>query len=321
MKEIGGYFGLDDFRDGEYYQDLIRLNLGRTALLFLIDKLQVKTLYLPYFLCDSVIEKAEESGVKLHYYQIDSQLVPQLEHKMEDGEYIYLTNHYGQMTDEMILAYKEKYANVIVDHTHAFFQRPLKGIPTIYSCRKFFGLPDGAYVSAEGLDASDLEQDISGGRMEHILGRYEGEASAYYSVMLKNAATFHQDSLKRMSKLTENLLKAIDYDLIRRRRNANYAFLDEKLGERNSLGFHAPDGAFTYPFYSRHAQQIRKDLAAKKIYVPCYWNCIADTCPETSVEYDLAMHILPLPCDQRYEPEDLARMVEELLSCLEKYGE
>ncbi len=321
MKEIGGYFGLDDFRDGEYYPDLIRLNLGRTALLFLLGQLEVKHIYLPYFLCDSVTEKAEESNRKISYYQIDHRLVPQLEHRMEEGEYIYLVNYYGQLSDELILEYKKKYGNVIVDHTHAFFQRPLKGIPTIYSCRKFFGLPDGAYVSAEGLDDSDLDIDISGERMGHILGRYEGEASDYYSIMLNNAAGFHQDTLKKMSKLTQNLLRAIDYEKIRQKRNANYAYLEDKLGKKNTLGFYAPDGAFTYPFYSRNAQKIRKELAAKKIYIPCYWNCIPDVCSPESIEYDLAMHILPLPCDQRYDPEELSRMVEELLCCLEKYGE
>lgn len=321
MKEIGGYFGLDDFRDGEYYSDLIRLNLGRTALLFLLEKLNVRCIYLPYFLCDSVTEKAEESGCEVRYYHIDRKLAPMVEQKMGAGEYIYLVNYYGQLTDSDILKYKEAYENIIVDHTHAFFQRPLPGIPTIYSCRKFFGLPDGAYVSAEGLSDEGLEMDVSGTRMGHILGRYEGEASDYYSEMLKNAAGFHQDTLKKMSRLTHNLLRAIDYDKIRSQRNANYAYLDAQLGEKNSLGFHAPDGAFTYPFYSKHTQQIRKDLAAKKIYIPGYWSCIADTCPEDSVEYDLAMHILPLPCDQRYQSEDLSFMVQELLYCLEKYGE
>ncbi|HOA81592.1 MAG TPA: hypothetical protein PKK61_11105 [Defluviitaleaceae bacterium] len=36
MKEIGGYLELDEFIDNEYYKDLIRLNTGRNALIYII---------------------------------------------------------------------------------------------------------------------------------------------------------------------------------------------------------------------------------------------------------------------------------------------
>ena len=36
MKEIGGYLGVDEFIDNEYYKDLIRLNTGRNALIYII---------------------------------------------------------------------------------------------------------------------------------------------------------------------------------------------------------------------------------------------------------------------------------------------
>ena len=55
MNEIGGYLELENFTGEEYYPELLKLNLGRTALLFALDYLKVKKLWLPYFLCDSVI--------------------------------------------------------------------------------------------------------------------------------------------------------------------------------------------------------------------------------------------------------------------------
>ena len=36
MKEIGGYFQLEEMPGEEYYPDLYRVNLGRTALLWLL---------------------------------------------------------------------------------------------------------------------------------------------------------------------------------------------------------------------------------------------------------------------------------------------
>lgn len=321
MKEIGGYFGLDHFVRQEYYPDLIKLNLGRTALLYLMEVLDIHRLLLPYFLCDSVTERCLETNCRIDFYSIGKDLAPQVSGPLGNHEYLYLVNYYGQLTDESILSYKKEYGNIIVDHTHSFFQRPLDGIPTIYSCRKYFGLPDGAYLSASLAHAPALTQDVSKDRMGHILGRFEGDASDYYQLMLNTASTFHKEPVKAMSPLTENLLGAIDYESVRQRRNENYSYLEKELGDRNHLGFRKPDAPFTYPFYSRHAASIRKELAALKIYIPIYWSSVISQMPEESVEYDYAAHILPLPCDQRYTPLELSRMVEELNICLNKYGE
>ena len=316
MREIGGYFELDDFVRNEYYPDLIRLNLGRTALLYLLEALHCKRLYLPYYLCESVTECCVNAGYEVTFYSVDRDLVPQVNQPMGEQEYIYLVNYYGQLTDEAILTCKNRYKNIIVDHTHSFFQRPLEGIPTIYSCRKFFGLPDGAYLSADTGNIPLPPRDVSKDRMAHILGRYEGTASDYYSIMLENAGRFHQEPVRAMSRLTENLLNGIDYERVRCRRNENYSWLERELGSENRLKFRQPDGAFTYPFYSERAPQIRKELASKKIYIPVYWSSVISEMPEDSVEYDYAAHILPLPCDQRYTPEDLKYMVQELNRCL-----
>lgn len=321
MKEIGGYFGLEDFVHNEYYPDLIHMNLGRTALLYLLSALRCKKILLPYFLCDSVTERCVASDMEVEFYSIDRDLIPQMSRSLTDGEYIYLVNYYGQLSDEAILSYKKKYKNIIVDHTHSFFQRPLSGIPTIYSCRKYFGLPDGAYLSADIPDAPTLPMDKSRERMEHILGRYEGNASDYYHIMLEHAAAFHKEPPKSMSRLTRNLLNAIDYEAVRKKRNENYDYLHTELHSFHALSFIKPDGPFTYPFYSKHAPGIRKALAARNIYIPVYWsNILKEMAPDT-VEYDYSAHILPLPCDQRYGTQELYRLVTELKSCLKEYGE
>ena len=56
MKEIGGYFGLEQYRNntGEYYKDLICLNTARNSLVYISKARNIKKIYIPYFLCDSV---------------------------------------------------------------------------------------------------------------------------------------------------------------------------------------------------------------------------------------------------------------------------
>ena len=51
MKEIGGYLELERFGGQEYYPDLFKFNLGRTAITWYLKETGVKRVYLPDFLC------------------------------------------------------------------------------------------------------------------------------------------------------------------------------------------------------------------------------------------------------------------------------
>lgn len=54
MEEIGGYFELEELIKNEYYKNLIALNTGRNALYYVLKALNIKKLYIPYYLCDSI---------------------------------------------------------------------------------------------------------------------------------------------------------------------------------------------------------------------------------------------------------------------------
>ena len=126
-KEIGGYFELEDFGGKEYYPNLYKVNLGRTALRWLLEGRGYTKIYLPVFLCESVTEACEQRGIRISRYQLDAELNVLLPRKkLGESECLYLVNYYGQLTDEKILAYQKIFGNIIVDHTHAFFQKPLK---------------------------------------------------------------------------------------------------------------------------------------------------------------------------------------------------
>lgn len=320
MKEIGGYLELEQFSGEEYYPDMVKLNLGRTALLYILKAVDAQVLWVPRFLCDSVTKACEKAGYRLKYYAVNRDLEPVMEGPLEFCEYLFLVNYYGKMTNDKIMEYREKYTYLIVDNTHAFYQEPLHMVPTLYSLRKFFGLCDGAYVSFGGmstwLDSDMLEQDVSNVRMKHVLGRYEEEASVCYKSMLENANSFNGEMVKRMSRLTENLLRGIDYTRVKAARENNYRSLETLLGQENSLSWKMPEGAFAYPFYYKRGIELRRKMADQKVYVPTYWKNVVDAAAADSVEYDYAANILPLPCDQRYGSEDMKRVAEVCLECM-----
>ena len=219
MKEIGGYFEFEQLVDNEYYKALLKLNTGRHSLIYLIQKKKITKLYIPYYLCESVYEILNKYNYKYEFYRIDEEFLPVFNKKLLSNEYIYIVNFYGQLNNEKILQLKEKYENIILDNTHAFFQLPLNGIDTIYNCRKWFGVPDGAYLSTNIKLSGELEEDFSKDRMTHLLGRYEGKASDYYIYFQENDKKFKIEKIKQMSKLTQNILGAIDYEKIKKIRN------------------------------------------------------------------------------------------------------
>lgn len=312
MKEIGGYFELEQMCGQELYSDLKALNTGRNALLFLLKARNIRKLYIPYFLCDSVSVLCERYGCEYEYYHIGRDFYPCFDKCLEDGEYLYVVNYYGQIDNASATVLKEKYKNMIFDNVQAFFQPPVKGIDTVYSCRKFFGVPDGAYLSTDASLAEPIPKDRSSDRMRHLLGRFEGIASDYYADFKANDHSFRELELREMSDLTRNLMRGIDYESARRRRNENFAVLSEALGTSNTLSPKAPDGPYCYPFYAENGMDIKKALAAKKIYVATLWPNVLSLADAGETELDYTRSILPLPCDQRYDREDMLRIAEEL---------
>ena len=51
----------------EYYPNLYKVNLGRTALLWLLETRQYKKIYLPVFLCRSVIDICVEHDIEVEF--------------------------------------------------------------------------------------------------------------------------------------------------------------------------------------------------------------------------------------------------------------
>lgn len=103
-----------------------------------------------------------------------------------------------------------------------------------------------------------------------------------------------------MSKLTENLLRGIDYEYVKKQRTDNFGLLHSEFEGINRLKLTVPEGAFMYPLYIENGAEIRKRLQAEKIYIPTLWSDVFDICKESEPEYDMAKNILPLPVDQRY---------------------
>lgn len=317
MREIGGYLELDNYRDRAFHKDVIALNCGRNCIEYAILVKKIKKIKLPYFMCSSVKEKCEKIGVEISFYHIDRYFLPIDRLEIDDDEWIYMVNYYGLVSSEKISLYAQEYDyRLIVDYTHSFFEKPIDGVITIYSCRKYFGVTDGAYMYIDQELDYDIPIDISYDRMNFLLGRYELSAEQFYMEYLKNDALFNNEPLKRMSKLTANLLNGIDYEFVKNRRTDNFSFLNSKLAKLNLLDFDNIEGAFAYPLLLENGERIRSELIKKKIFIPTLWLDALSLLNKSDLEYYYVKNILPIPCDQRYNIYDMKYVVEEIYKCI-----
>jgi len=205
---------------------------------------------------------------------------------------------------------------LIVDNTLAFYEKPLPCIDTFYSARKFFGVPDGAYLYTDTFLDEDFEQDrLSYDRMIHLLKRIDVSIEESHDDFLANESKLDSQPVKRMSKLSEKLLMGIDYESIKNKRIENYLYLDAALKNDNLLKIDYPKDAvpMIYPFLSNE-NNLRDRLIKSKLYPTTFWYNVYDWCKEDQTEYYLTKNIMALPVDQKYDREDMAQIIKILQS-------
>lgn len=316
-REIGGYFELEKFVEKTYHPGAIALNCGRGCLAYLVELRSMEAIWLPDFLCDSVPKLFSREGVKVHTYQVGVDFLPVYDFEVKQDEWMLLVDYYGQLSSAGVeSAMAASGGRLIVDETQDFFRSPWEGVDTVYTCRKWFGVSDGAYLYTG--DGKRLERDLpvdeSYSRMGFVLGRFERTASEFYGQSCDNNTLFANEPVKRMSPITANILSAVDYKNVKAARRANWAYLHDNLKERNLLNLEASEAPFAYPLQLKGIDPavLRKRLAAERVYVPVLWpNVMGD--PRThSIACDYAASILPLPIDQRYDREDMDFMLSLL---------
>ena len=313
MKPIGGYFSLELPLHEEYHRDAIRLNTGRNCLEYILRARQYKKVYIPYYTCDVVLEPFKKLGIPFEYYHVNIHLEIRDEIALEEGESLLYTNYYG-LKQRYTERLAKQYGNsLIVDSTQAFYAKPIAGIDTFYTCRKFFGVPDGAYLYTDKLLDVELELDQSYERMLSLTKRIDLSPEAGYQDFRDTSMALVGQSIKRMSKLTQRMMLGIDYEAVAQRRRDNYQLLNEALGKENNLELLLEDDAvpMVYP-YLAPVKGLREILIDNKIFVARYWPSVLECTKPDDIDYLLSYQMQPLPIDQRYGEEEMRQIIDLL---------
>lgn len=317
-REIGGYLELERFPGRAYHEGVVALNSGRGCLAYLAELRGIRAMWVPDYMCGCVPAYLSKIGVEVLTYRVGKGMLPDYGSlEVSDGEWMLLADYYGQLREgDVARALEASGGRLVVDETQGFFREPWEGADTFYTCRKWFGVADGAYLAtSDGARlGGELPRDESHARMGFVLGRFERPASEFFAEASSNNDVFAEEPAKLMSPITENLLRAVDYGAARARSNANWDVLDEALSDINALELRKPGGAFMYPLMVDGAQGIRKKLIQAKIYIPCLWPDVGDDAGRLAKS--LSFDVLPLPVDQRYGKDEMVRILEVLRECL-----
>ena len=315
MIPIGGYFSLELSLREEFHQGAIRLNTGRNCLEYILRSRGYKRVYIPYYTCEVVLEPFQKLGVEYEFYHINSQFEIAEDIVLRRDEALLYTNYFG-LKQAYTKQLSERYGKqLIVDNTQAFFARPIAEIDTFYTCRKYFGVPDGAYLYTDAKADFELEQDVSYDRMSFLLKRIDLGAEVGYPDFREQSEHLVGQPIKRMSKLTERLMQSIDYQTVIQRRRENFNYLHPHLANTNqfqvTLG--DEDVPMVYP-YICNDDHLREKLIDNKVFVARYWPNVLQWTSADELEYRLALQIQPLPIDQRYGVDDMDWIIKTILS-------
>ena len=119
MEEIGAHFKFEKIVGNVYHNTDLLLSSGRNCLRYIIKERGIITLFLPYFLCESLSEVALDENVKIIYYHIDDNfmLIGIDEDELNDKTYLYFVNYYGLFRNQ-ITELIDRYKYVIIDNTY-----------------------------------------------------------------------------------------------------------------------------------------------------------------------------------------------------------
>lgn len=348
-KEVGSIFSLSDGEltksessQNDFQKDRLYYSLCREALYDIAKSFETsnKTVLIPAYTCQTVITPFEEAGWQCEYYSIQKDL------RINTNSLAEVTNmfkpsivvvhpFYGMdFNDEEVKALtiiKEKGIEIVLDLTQCLFstkQYPFASF-IVASYRKWMPIPDGGYLinicdkvnisqpQSENTEFTDREIAAM-----YLRGQYFGNAeqrTKAISIRLSKAADHIAESNivpHKMSQVAYNILQSENLEFNQKQRFANYGFLFHNIHESERISRvcnnidEVTSAPLYFTIYVKDRSVLQGSLAQDAIYAPVIWpvedeRVLIDD--DVKCIYD---HLLAIPCDQRYDEEDMQRAVE-----------
>jgi hypothetical protein len=311
MKPVGGYFELELSKGGYSYHEVpYTFKSGRSALHFILRECKPTLVYIPFYTCKVILQSFEAAGIAYKFYAIDESLEPVTLPDLANNECFLYTNYFG-LKDAAVNKFSTRYGHqLIVDCTQAFFTKGNGRSWYFNSCRKFFGVPDGAYLyPPDGVPVQPIESSNPAYTMMHLIKRFNGQVQEGYAAFQENEELCGPE-ITGMSAISRHLLSHINYTEVIAARKANFNCLHHIFENLNQFAIITdPETVpMVYPLITPYKTD-REKLYSHGIYVPTFWAEIKSGSKKGfETESKLAESLLPLPIDHRYQETDMQSM-------------
>lgn len=321
-KAIGGYFELELraeksilYPDAHYFQS------ARAAFLALLYTGKPARVWMPRYICDSMLAPLKKAKVECVYYSINQQLEIVDRIDLADKDWLFYVNYFGICTENINkILQRFNPGQVVLDHSQALYAAPKTCVATIYSPRKFFGIPDGGLLITDlPVGTPSAIERGSAERAKYLLKRLADSPESGYADYQRAEHSLSKFEPRQMSPLTRRMLESVDFEGVRKRRNDNFGCLHRVLGSLNQLKINPSDvdGPLCYPFLVDQPG-IRERLISERIFVATYWSDALKTVSDSSSEALLVRNMIPLPCDQRYGKYEMKNIIDVCLDLVRK---
>ena len=324
MKEIGSEYWdapVAEKANGIFPEQTQWFLSGRHALRAIVQDLpKIESIALPSWCCDSMIKPFVDAGIKVRFYPVFYK--DGFSQKFDRNcDALFVMDYFGYVPEPII---HDNYTGIIIrDVTHSIFSSPNKDADYYFgSLRKWCGVWTGGFAWGEKLKTPRITNDeyvsLRQLAMEekcryitHAVGSKENYLSifAHAEEMLDNEGLFAGDPNDIEA------AKHLDIASIKYQRRENARILMEAFPEMLIFGkLHEDDCPLFVPIRLPHdlRNKLRAHLIERSIYCPIHWP-LTQLHNVTTAEAMLYDEELSLVCDQRYNIEDMFRLVDEIM--------
>jgi len=321
MSAIGGFLPLEVppvIVAEPYHAAATALASGRACWHVVLRATRPRRVRLPFFICDAVLQPLTATRTPFEFYPVTASFQPAAVPEPADGELTLVVNYFGVLTSFVDECVRPRPDRVVVDDTQAFFRRGAPDAWSFNSARKFFGVPDGAFLYGPADGIGELPpSDVAD--CDHLLTRLAGDDSEAWEQFKRHEARIGIEP-RAISAISARLLAAVDMSRARRKREQNFTALHARLAALNTIALPldavAGQGPMCYPFLPA-VDVDRRALNRLGIFVPTLWPEI-ESRPDRGFDWErqVARRLLPLPIDHRYGPEAMETLARSVLQVL-----
>lgn len=322
--------------------DYVWMSTGRSATRLVLQTIEErnpkckKVALLPPFTCHTVFEPFMDFGYDIHTLPLNQDLSINAEEILScqdqyNAGVVLVHRYYGFDTlpgfNQAVLSLQKKGVVVIEDCTQCLYSSFAisEADYVVASIRKWCGVPDGGFaICKEGVfthkptqeDTKMVEAKRIASELKYqFLFEGKGDKPSFKAKYREGETLLdNQDGYYAIGELSASIQAELDVEQLKRKRRENYRILLE--GIQDVRGIKVVFSTLPidvvplyYPLLIDNREAIQDLLADNDIYAPVVWPK-EDNCPPIGEVADsIYEKILCIPIDQRYDVEDMRRIV------------